>query len=144
MTALLETRGVVKRFGGLTAVDGVSLRSSLGTILGLIGPNGSGKTTLLGVLAGTIPPTAGTVLLGDEPISGRGPRHAVRAGIGGTFQTTRLFPSWTLRQCMRLAGGERDKRRTADHFTEDEIAAACPTYETCSIAHARPCSAAQR
>ena len=121
MTAILEARDVVKRFGGLAAVDGVSVSLDAGTILGLIGPNGSGKTTLLGVLAGTQAPTEGTVLLNDRPISGKGPRHSVRAGIGRTFQTTRLFPTWTLGQCMRLARGERDKRRSTAHFSEDEI-----------------------
>ena len=121
MTAILEARDVVKRFGGLAAVDGVSLSLDGGTILGLIGPNGSGKTTLLGVLAGTHGPTEGQVLLHDQPIAGKGPRHTVRAGIGRTFQTTRLFPTWTLGECMRLARGERDKRRSTAHFTEDEI-----------------------
>ena len=124
MTTRLEAQEVTKRFGGLTAVDAVSLRVEAGAIVGLIGPNGSGKTTLLSILAGTHAPSQGAVLLDGRPVSGHGPRHCVRAGIGRTFQTSRLFKSWTLRQCMRLAEGERDRRRPDPGLTTDEIVAA--------------------
>ena len=124
MTALLEVRDVTKRFGGLSAVDSVSLSLDAGTVLGLIGPNGSGKTTLLSVLAGTLPPSSGTVLLDGSAVSGRGPRHCVRAGVNRTFQTTRLFPSWTLRQSMHLAERESDRRRPTRRFDAPEICAA--------------------
>ncbi len=118
---MIECRDLTKKYGELFAVDRLSLKLEPGDVYGFIGPNGSGKTTLLGVLAGTQAPTEGTVLLNDRPISGKGPRHSVRAGVGRTFQTTRLFPTWTLGQCMRLARGERDKRRSTAHFSEDEI-----------------------
>ena len=68
MTALLETRGVVKRFGGLHAVDDVSISLEKGTILGLIGPNGSGKTTLLRIAMGLLAPTHGRVTWGGRGI----------------------------------------------------------------------------
>jgi ABC-type branched-subunit amino acid transport system ATPase component len=113
MTDLLECRELVKRFGGLRAVDGVSFTVGAGTVLGLIGPNGSGKTTLLGMLAGTHEPSAGEVLLGGRSVSGRGAHRAVRAGVARTFQTTRLFGSWTLRETLRLARGEAGKRAAA-------------------------------
>ncbi|GHH59346.1 ABC transporter ATP-binding protein [Kitasatospora indigofera] len=111
MSALLQVEGLVKRFGGVTAVDGVSFGLEAGAVLGLIGPNGSGKTTLLGMLAGTHEPTAGRVLLDGRPAHGRGAHRAVRTGIARTFQTTRLFPGWTLREGLRLARGEHRGRR---------------------------------
>ncbi|GAA1094168.1 ABC transporter ATP-binding protein [Kitasatospora arboriphila] len=112
MTALLQARGLVKRFGGVTAVDGVSFELDGGQVLGLIGPNGSGKTTLLGMLAGTHPPTGGAVLLGGRPVRGRGAHRSVRAGIARTFQTTRLFPTRTLRESLALTRGECRGRPT--------------------------------
>ncbi len=109
MTDLLEVRDVVKRFGGVRAVDGVSFSLAAGGILGLIGPNGSGKTTLLGVLAGTHDPTEGVVVLEGRCVSGRGAHRTVHTGIARTFQTARLFPSWTLGDALRLARGERTR-----------------------------------
>ncbi|WP_436498221.1 ABC transporter ATP-binding protein [Actinokineospora sp. HUAS TT18] len=104
---LLEADRLVKRFGGVAAVDGVSFELDAGRVLGLIGPNGSGKTTLLSLLAGTHKPTEGRVLLDGRPVSGRGAHRTVRAGVARTFQTTRLFPTWTLREALRLAHAER-------------------------------------
>ena len=147
MTALLEARDVVKRYGGVRAVDGVSFTLEAGQILGLIGPNGSGKTTLLGVLAGTHDPTAGTVALDGRPVSGRGAHRTVHGGIARTFQTTRLFPTWTLRRALRLAGGERPRGREGrdDRRWDDDVV---PDLLGLTDALDRPCasltSAAQR
>ncbi|WP_018653789.1 ABC transporter ATP-binding protein [Actinomadura flavalba] len=121
MTALLTVDRVVKRYGGLAAVDGVSFTLGAGDVLGLIGPNGSGKTTLLGILAGTHDPTSGTVTLDGRVCSGRGAHRAVHAGIARTFQTTRLFGGWTLREALRLA--RRENRRPADVASDERIAA---------------------
>ena len=123
MTALLEAREVVKRFGGVSAVDGVSLSLHSGDILGLIGPNGSGKTTLLGVLAGTHDATAGEVLLDGTAVSGKGAHRTVHAGIARTFQTTRLFPTWTLRKSLQLASGERPAKRAGHDADVAELLA---------------------
>lgn len=109
MTALLQTQDLVKKYGGVRAVDGVSLTLEAGSIVGLIGPNGSGKTTLLGMLSGTLEATSGTVLLHGHPLAGGGAHRYVRAGVARTFQTTRLFPTWTLEESLRLASGERPK-----------------------------------
>jgi branched-chain amino acid transport system ATP-binding protein len=106
VTELLRVERVVKRFGGVHAVDEVSFQLDGPTVLGLIGPNGSGKTTLLGILAGTHAPTRGRVLLDGAVVSGRKPHRTLRAGITRTFQTSRLFPSWTLGDAMRLAAHE--------------------------------------
>ncbi len=120
MTALLEATDVVKRFGGVRAVDGVSFELEAGSILGLIGPNGSGKTTLLGVLAGTHDPTEGTVSLEGQVCSSRGAHRTVRTGIARTFQTTRLFPSWTLSDSLALARNERPASRTG--WSDEQVA----------------------
>ncbi|MDT0309976.1 ATP-binding cassette domain-containing protein [Streptomyces sp. DSM 44917] len=120
MSALLTVDGLVKKFGGVAAVDGVSFTLEPGRILGLIGPNGSGKTTLLSMLAGTLAPTAGTVTLDGRTASGRGAHRAARAGIARTFQTTRLFPTWTLRESLSLAHGER--RDSRPFWSDEELA----------------------
>lgn len=87
----LEVSGVHKRFGGLRALDGVTLTAQPGRITGLIGPNGSGKTTLLNMVCGYYRVDAGTIRLGEQDITGR-PTHAIaRAGVARTFQTP-LFP----------------------------------------------------
>lgn len=113
MTALLEVDEVVKSFGGVRAVDGVSFRIDGPTVLGLIGPNGSGKTTLLGIVAGTLGASRGRVLLNGTVVSGRRPHQTVRAGVARTFQTSRLFSTWTLRESMALASHEGRTSRSA-------------------------------
>lgn len=91
MSALLEGRGVSRRFGGLKAVDDVGFELDEGEILGLIGPNGAGKTTLFSVIAGSIKPTSGTVKLEGKDIAGQPAHKVVRAGICRTHQTVRSF-----------------------------------------------------
>lgn len=119
MTTQLEVHDVSKRFGGVHAVDGISFTLTGGQVLGLIGPNGSGKTTLLGVLAGTHAPTRGRVLLDGTSVSGRTANRTVRGGIARTFQTTRLFSSWTLRESMRLAANESGRSTSAAPAPDD-------------------------
>jgi branched-chain amino acid transport system permease protein len=92
---LLEVEGVTKTFGGVRALDGVSLSVKTGEIHGLIGPNGAGKTTLINILSGIARPTSGRVHFLDAPIHGL-PAHRVAAmGVARTFQNIRLFPSMT-------------------------------------------------
>ena len=89
MPALLEVEGLTKAFGGLVAVNGMSLAVSPGEVLGLIGPNGSGKTTLLNLIAGTIRPDAGRIRMDGEDVT-RLPNHLrVRKRINRTFQLVR-------------------------------------------------------
>lgn len=91
MTVLLEGRGVSRYFGGLKAVDDVGFELKEGEILGLIGPNGAGKTTLFSVIAGSIKPTAGSVLLDGKDIAGQPAHKVVRSGICRTHQIVRSF-----------------------------------------------------
>jgi branched-chain amino acid transport system ATP-binding protein len=95
MTDILTLEDVTKRFGGLTAVDGVSCAIRAGAITGLIGPNGSGKTTLFGLISGVERPDAGRIRFKDRPIAGLAPHAVNRLGLGRTFQISRLFGQMT-------------------------------------------------
>jgi len=83
---------VTKRFGGLAALDAVSLTIGAGEVRGLIGPNGAGKTTLVNVLSGVLRPTAGSISFAGGEIAGSPPYRIARLGIRRTFQTLRIFP----------------------------------------------------
>jgi len=103
MTALLSIRNVHKRFGGLTALNDVSIDIAEGALLGLIGPNGSGKTTLINVLNGVYRPDQGELRLRDQSIT-RLPAHEyARRGIARTFQNPRVFQSISVRENMVMA-----------------------------------------
>jgi branched-chain amino acid transport system permease protein len=93
MTAMLEARGLVKTYGGITAVNGVSLDIPGGTITALIGPNGAGKSTLFKMLAGEIPPSAGDIFFEGERITGYGVMRVCQMGIGKSHQITQIFPN---------------------------------------------------
>jgi branched-chain amino acid transport system ATP-binding protein len=94
--ALLEVEDLIRRFGGLIAVNEVSLSVEPGEIRGLIGPNGAGKTTLFNLVSGTIPPSAGSVRFDGHDIT-RMPMHAlVRRGLVRTFQQAQLFPTFSV------------------------------------------------
>ena len=93
---LLATRAISKSFGGLKAVDGVDLELREGEILGVIGPNGAGKTTLFSLIAGSIPPTSGEVLMRGFRVSRRPAHKLVRAGVVRTHQIVRPFPNLTV------------------------------------------------
>ena len=100
---LLSARGISQHFGGLKALEDVSFDVAKGSIHGLIGPNGAGKTTLINVLSGLVRPTSGAVAF-DGRANGPWPiAQAVRLGIARTFQQTRVFPSLTVRENLRIA-----------------------------------------
>src|SRR6266498_1740227 len=82
VTVVLETRDLSRRFGGLTALSGVSLQVEEGSIVGIIGPNGAGKTTLINVVTGFLKPTSGRVLVDGQDATGARPWEVVRLGIG--------------------------------------------------------------
>jgi ABC-type branched-subunit amino acid transport system ATPase component/ABC-type branched-subunit amino acid transport system permease subunit len=93
---LLEVKGVEKRFGGVKAVDDVTLAVERGTITALIGPNGSGKTTLFNLIDGTMPLDRGQIWFDGEQIDSLAPYRRAHRGIGRTFQITRLFKQMTV------------------------------------------------
>ncbi len=98
----LATEDVSIRFGGLTAIDRVSLSVARGEILGLIGPNGAGKTTLVNCLTGFQRPSSGNVLLNGRTVSGRSPQFYRREGIARTFQGGRLFRDMSVRDNIEV------------------------------------------
>ena len=102
-TALLETRGLVKRFGGLVATDAVSIDVRPGEIHALIGPNGAGKTTLVSQLTGSLAPDAGTIHFAGRDVT-RLPTHArVRLGLARSFQITSVLREFTALENVALA-----------------------------------------
>src|ERR1051326_6263076 len=101
---MLAVEGLVKRFGGFTAVSNVSFKVDQGEILGLIGPNGSGKSTIFNMLSGTFPPTAGSITFDGHEIAGLAPHRIINRGIGRTFQIPRPFRPLTFFENVEVAG----------------------------------------
>jgi branched-chain amino acid transport system permease protein len=107
-TPMLELDGLQKHFGGVKAVDGVSIRVARGQIHALIGPNGSGKTTTLNVLNGIYRPTGGRILVDGVDITNKAPNERAAHGVGRTFQNIRLFPSMTVLENVMIGAQRRN------------------------------------
>ncbi|MEO6030545.1 MAG: ABC transporter ATP-binding protein [Burkholderiaceae bacterium] len=107
MTTVLETRGLLKRFGGITPTNEVSLKVERGARHALIGPNGAGKTTLINLLTGVLAPSAGTIWLDGQDITQLAPHRRVHRGIVRTFQINQLFAELTPLQSIALAAASR-------------------------------------
>lgn len=103
MNNILEISGLTKRFGGLTAVNGVSFTVGKGQVIGLLGPNGSGKTTVLNMISGNLRPTDGRISLDGAVISGLKPHVVARRGVARTFQLVRILPSLTVTENVAAA-----------------------------------------
>ena len=101
---MLTVNGLVKRFGGFTAVSNVSFKVEQGEILGLIGPNGSGKSTIFNMLSGTFPPSAGSIKFAGTEIAGLPSHRIINSGIGRTFQIPRPFRRLSIFENVVLAG----------------------------------------
>lgn len=100
---VLETTGLTKQFGELTAVDGVSLSVEPGEFRSVIGPNGAGKTTLFNCISGAMEPTDGTVSFDGNNVTRLAPYKRVHRGLARSFQITNVFDALTVRENVRLA-----------------------------------------
>ena len=103
MSVVLEARGLRKHFGGLIAVNQVDFRIGQNETVGIIGPNGSGKTTFFNLLSGLFPPTAGTIFLFGEEITGLPSNRRVLKGMVRTFQLVSVFNSMTVWENLVLS-----------------------------------------
>jgi ABC-type branched-subunit amino acid transport system ATPase component len=106
-SALLQTSGLSRRFGGLHAVEGVDLRIQQGAIHCIIGPNGAGKSTLFNLISGMLPPSSGSVVFRGQNVTGKAPHTISRLGLARSFQTPRVFPTLSVLDHLLLASRER-------------------------------------
>ncbi|MFW2271363.1 MULTISPECIES: ABC transporter ATP-binding protein [Burkholderia cepacia complex] len=115
--AILEARGIVKRYGKFTALGGVDLRIMPRTVHSVIGPNGAGKTTLFHTLTGTLPITSGSILFDGHDVSHEPDHKRVRRGIARSFQVTSLFSNLSVRENLRVAAQGVESRRALNPWT---------------------------
>jgi branched-chain amino acid transport system ATP-binding protein len=101
--SILASHNLSKTFGGVKAVNDVSLTLCSGEILGLIGPNGAGKSTLINLLSGLSPPDRGTVIFAGQDVTSMGPEQRTRRGLLRTFQQLRAFRTFTVEQSLAVA-----------------------------------------
>jgi len=102
MTALLALDRLTRRFGGVTAVNSVSMNVQRGEIRGLIGPNGAGKTTMLNLISGLTAPTSGRMTLLEQDVTGEPAHRLAERGIRRTFQNLKLFTELTVLQNVMI------------------------------------------
>jgi branched-chain amino acid transport system ATP-binding protein len=107
---ILQVRRLSKNFGGLVAVDDVSLEVRVGELHAVIGPNGAGKTTLINMLSGDLSPSAGTILLRGTEIAHLAPERRSQLGVGRSYQRINLFPAFSALENCRLAAQSRRPR----------------------------------
>jgi branched-chain amino acid transport system ATP-binding protein len=104
---ILRTEGLTERFGGLTALNGVTVEVQRGEIRAVIGPNGAGKSTFFNCLTGVLRPTAGRIILNGEDIAGLPPHRISQKGIARSYQITNILPNATTLENVRLAAQSR-------------------------------------
>jgi len=117
--SIIEVNGITKYFGGLRALHSIAFILEKGEILGLIGPNGAGKTTLFNIIAGTFPPSSGSIRFNGEEITFQEPRRICHKGISRTYQLVRTFSNLTVYENV-LVGLCFGKPRNQGGFTEGE------------------------
>jgi branched-chain amino acid transport system ATP-binding protein len=127
VTALLETKDLTIRFGGLTAVDTFNLSIQTGDLFGLIGPNGAGKTTVFNMMTGVYLPSEGTVHFDGHLVNGKSPPAVAALGISRTFQNIRLFDELSVLENAMTGAHQHSKinlfdclLRTPRHFREEK------------------------
>jgi branched-chain amino acid transport system ATP-binding protein len=120
--ALLTVEGVSRRFGGLLAVDAVSLIAAEGRITALIGPNGAGKTTMFALISGFLKPSDGRVRFGGDNVTGEPAHRLARRGIARTFQIVQPFAGLTVRENIRVGAHLRHAGRAAALAAAEAVA----------------------
>ena len=120
--ALLSLEHVARRFGGVVAVDDVSLGVESGQIAGLIGPNGAGKTTLFNLITRLYRPDSGEIAFDGKSLLGTPPHRIVRRGIARTFQNVELFPTMTVLENVLVGSHARGERPARDLLAEPGLA----------------------
>jgi branched-chain amino acid transport system ATP-binding protein len=123
VTELLRLEGLSRAFGGLRAVQDVSLSVPGGTLTALIGPNGAGKTTLFALMSGFLTPDAGRVVFDGVDVTGRAPHLNARAGMTRTFQIVQPFAAQTVRENIAVGAHLHEPRRAAALAAADTVAA---------------------
>ena len=113
---MIRVEDLHMHFGGIRAVDGVSIEIADGSITGLIGPNGAGKSTLFNVIAGLFPPTSGRVWLDGEEITGLPPHALFHKGLLRTFQIAHEFSTLTVRENLMMVPAEPARRGALGHL----------------------------
>ena len=106
---VLSTQALTRHFGGLAAVNAVSLEVKMGELHAVIGPNGAGKSTLINMLSGDLPPTSGRVSINGRDVTGFAAHQISRMGVGRSYQKTNVFLSFTAFENCRLAAQSRQK-----------------------------------
>ena len=113
---MLRVESIEKRFGGLTALNKVSINVEKGKIYGLIGPNGSGKTTLLNLVTGVLRPSAGKIYFKGTDVTGKRPHAITKMGMGRTFQIPRIFPELTVEENVLAVSRNSSQDRLKEIF----------------------------
>lgn len=116
MGAILETNGLTKNFGGLTAVDNVDFTLEEGELRCLIGPNGAGKTTFFNLLSGAFAPTSGTILYENKDITSNEPYEILDTGIARSFQISQIFDGLSVMRNLRLGLIAQDSKPTKPSY----------------------------
>jgi len=121
--AIIDVRGVTKRFGGLTAVSNCSLQVSRGSITGLIGPNGAGKSTLFNIVAGNLRPDQGSIFFNGEDVTGLRPHALFKRGLLRTFQIAHEFSQLTALENLMAVPGDQPGEHLANIWLRPGLAA---------------------
>ncbi|MGV8844756.1 MAG: ABC transporter ATP-binding protein [Pseudomonas sp.] len=142
---ILETRGLTKTFGGLTAVSDISLQVAAREIHAIIGPNGAGKSTMVNLLSGHLRPSGGQVIFNGQDITGLAPNRVSHLGVGRSFQRTNIFPSFSCLENCRLAAQSRLKNSFRFFRRSESYQVVCEraekALELCGLSRKRDCVA---